>query len=201
MAQKQKKGGEKIKAMLAHTYTGQNVNGWLMSEKYDGHRAMWTGEGLVSRGGNRISAPEWFVLQLPAMELDGELYIKGGGHDQVNSVIKKRVPVDSEWSRVVYMVFDAPAVKGPFEARMEAAAMALKDNKIASPIPQYVCQGDHKEFLREVCSRGGEGIVLRKAGSSYTEARSWNMLKYKPGAAEFFEWRKQGITCLAYQTI
>lgn len=191
-----------MKAMLAHTYTDQNVNGWFMSQKFDGFRALWTGIELISRSGNKYPAPEWFVSQLPEdMPLDGELYIAGCGHDQVNSVIKKLVPVDAEWLLIKYFVFDAPAVRGPLEKRLESAAKTLEDNKVASVVPQYICRGDHKEFLKKICSAGGEGVILRKPGSVYTEARSMNMLKYKPDHETLFELVKEGITCLNYQKI
>lgn len=46
-----------------------------MSEKFDGIRALWNGESLVSRQGNVIKAPHWFTEGFPkGIVLDGELW-------------------------------------------------------------------------------------------------------------------------------
>jgi DNA ligase-1 len=48
----------------------------LMSEKLDGMRAVWDGEGLYSRTGKPVSAPPSFFEQLPpGFALDGELFL------------------------------------------------------------------------------------------------------------------------------
>ena len=36
-------------AMLLGVYKDQNLSGWVMSEKYDGVRAIWDGKNLKSR--------------------------------------------------------------------------------------------------------------------------------------------------------
>ena len=54
-----------MKPMLANPYGGQKISGWLMSEKLDGVRAIWTGSKLIIRNGNEFHAPAWFLAQLP----------------------------------------------------------------------------------------------------------------------------------------
>ena len=62
--------------LLAHKWEdGHDPTGWWMSEKLDGVRAYWDGEAFVSRLGNRFFAPDWFVEDLPADTLDGELWV------------------------------------------------------------------------------------------------------------------------------
>jgi len=46
-----------------------------MSEKLDGVRAYWDGKQFLSRQGNLYHAPAWFTEHLPAVPLDGELWI------------------------------------------------------------------------------------------------------------------------------
>ena len=60
---------------LAQSWEGQDPTGWLMSEKLDGMRALWDGQGnLWSRAGHVVHAPEWFKQKLPGgLVLDGEL--------------------------------------------------------------------------------------------------------------------------------
>jgi len=55
-----------MRPMLSSTYERQDVTGWIMSEKLDGVRAIWTGEKLISRNGNEFAAPGWFTAGLPA---------------------------------------------------------------------------------------------------------------------------------------
>jgi hypothetical protein len=51
---------QQIIPMLAKTFNHQqNVKGWLMSEKLDGVRAIWSGTRLFSRNGNQFFAPAW----------------------------------------------------------------------------------------------------------------------------------------------
>ncbi len=61
--------------LLKHYEPGQNINGWLMSEKLDGVRAYWNGRQLLSRSGKSFAVPNWFIKNFPPFELDGELWL------------------------------------------------------------------------------------------------------------------------------
>ena len=56
-----------MKVMEAEKYIYQNVDGWLVSEKLNGVRAVWDGDDLYSKNGNKFNAPEWFKKLLQAM--------------------------------------------------------------------------------------------------------------------------------------
>ena len=60
--------------MLAEVYDDVDPSGFWISEKYDGVRAYWDGAQLLTRAGNRIAAPDWFIAPLPREALDGELW-------------------------------------------------------------------------------------------------------------------------------
>jgi len=115
---------------LAQTYIGQNITGWLCSEKLDGMRAIWDGgitrgqssaqipwanslksvresTGLWSRYGIPIPAPDWWIEKLPKVPLDGELYLGRGRFQELMSTVKAYVS-DRDWADVKYHVFDAP---------------------------------------------------------------------------------------------
>lgn len=169
--------------MLAKTLEYENVKGWLMSEKLDGCRAVWTGTELLSRNGNKFFAPGWFTAQLPpGVMLDGELYIEHNAFQRVVSIIRKKTPIDAEWKTIRYCVFDAPEYKGGFEARIAFCTEILAGCGIAEVVGQTVCKSENhlKEFFSGLVAQGAEGVILRRPGSKYEQCRSDSMLKFKP---------------------
>jgi DNA ligase 1 len=117
--------------MLAKKWSGENVAGFYMSEKYDGMRALWDGlgpeydgprpwarvsegaTGLWSRYGNVIHAPEWWLDGLPRNVIfDGELLARGNG--EAGESWRESVSVcrshdaGNKWEGIVFNVFDAP---------------------------------------------------------------------------------------------
>lgn len=169
--------------LLAHKWeTDHDPTGWWMSEKLDGIRAYWDGETFVSRLGNRFFAPDWFVEDLPADTLDGELWIGRKMFQKTTSVVRSGA-ADAEWRSVSYVVFDAPNARGAFEDRIAHAKKVLA--KAGAPharcLDHVVCEGvDHlREELRRVEGLGGEGLMLRRPGSVYEVGRSMSLLKVK----------------------
>jgi DNA ligase-1 len=94
-----------------------DLAGWWMSEKLDGVRAYWDGRQFLSRLGNMFHAPDWFTAGLPATPLDGELWIGRKKFQRTVSVVRRQDKSD-HWKEVKFLVFDAPAHGGAFEARL-----------------------------------------------------------------------------------
>lgn len=86
-----------------------------MSEKLDGIRCYWNGSEMWSRSGKKYSPPDWFVKDFPKSPLDGELWLGRGKFHHCVNIIKRDPPLDNEWKRMVYMVFDAPGLDKPFD--------------------------------------------------------------------------------------
>ena len=90
-----------------------SLDGYVVSEKLDGVRALWDGKSLKSRSGKDFSPPKCWVENLPDFALDGELFIARGKFEEVLSVVSKG---DSqcekckceEWGKVGYFIFDVP---------------------------------------------------------------------------------------------
>lgn len=169
--------------LLAHKWeTEHDPTGWWMSEKLDGIRAYWDGEGFVSRLGNRFLAPDWFIEDLPADTLDGELWVGRKMFQRTTSIVRSGA-ASQDWKSVTFVVFDAPNAKGGFEQRIAHAQKVLK--KAAAPharfLDQAQCAGfDHlREELARVEALGGEGLMLRRPGSPYEVGRSTSLLKVK----------------------
>lgn len=106
--------------------------GMYLSEKLDGMRALWLpatrgkpitafqfanvdkkqkefiSTGLWSRYGNPLMCPEWFTVGWPNHPLDGELYMGRGKFEETMSVVRKHEPVETEWAKIKYHVFEKP---------------------------------------------------------------------------------------------
>ncbi len=169
--------------LLAHTWENDvDLAGWWMSEKLDGVRAYWDGQGFVSRLGNPFLAPDWFTAGLPDHPLDGELWIGRRRFQETISVVRRMDRSDA-WRQVRYVLFDAPAVDGPFEARLELLREAFAPGKheFTHYLEHVPCAGvDHlREELARIEALGGEGLMLRKPGSRYVAGRSSTLLKVK----------------------
>ncbi|MGL6075887.1 MAG: DNA ligase [Fimbriiglobus sp.] len=179
-----KAAGEKAgpPLLLAESYAHTDPAGWWMSEKLDGVRAYWDGQQFISRLGNQYHAPEWFTAGLPNHPLDGELWIGRKAFQKTVGIVKRQ-DKPKTWEEVKYVLFDAPGIEKPFEARLEFLqnAVATWKNPYTSILEQVVCQ--NKEMLTtrlaEVESLGAEGLMLRQPGSKYVVGRSSTLLKVK----------------------
>ena len=160
----------------------QDLTGWWMSEKLDGVRAYWDGTTFQSRLGNRYHAPGWFTAGLPETPLDGELWGGRKRFQRTISVVRRQDQSD-HWKEISFVVFDAPAMDAPFEERLARCRAQLEEGKPphAKVLDHEVCRGlDHlREELRRVEALGGEGLMLRRAGSLYEVGRSSSLLKVK----------------------
>lgn len=173
---------EPTKLLLAHPWDAAKVDptGWWVSEKLDGVRAFWDGQGgLWSRLGKPFAkAPADFLARLPqGVPLDGELYL---GRKMFNDTIRA-IKGHAGWASVCYNVFDAPDHPGPVEDRWLKASQATQDSDVASVVRQIKCKSAAHlgVMLRAVESLGGEGLMLRQAGSLYEPKRSRTLLKVK----------------------
>jgi DNA ligase-1 len=169
--------------LLAHKWeVDHDPTGWWMSEKLDGIRAYWDGEGFVSRLGNRFLAPDWFTEALPADTLDGELWVGRKRFQQTTSIVRSGA-AGQAWRDVSYVVFDAPNAKGGFEERIAHAKKVLGRAQAphARALDHQECMGmaHLREELARVEALGGEGLMLRRPGSKYEVGRSQSLLKVK----------------------
>jgi DNA ligase 1 len=157
---------------------------YLVSEKYDGARALWDGKSLRFRSGRTVNAPDWFVAQLTAEKLDGELWIGRGQFEKLSGVVRKNTPIDDEWREIKYMIFELPDATGTFTERYAAIQALVR--RIDSPAIKAVEQirGTTRDALRTQLNAtvkgGGEGLMLHLAEAPYQTGRSDVLLKLKP---------------------
>lgn len=169
--------------LLAESWDGAiDVTDWWISEKLDGVRAYWDGTQFLSRLGNLYVAPAWFTAGLPTEPLDGELWLERKQFQKTVSIVRRK-DQSEHWRQIKFVVFDAPGLKQPFEARMDHLHDLVKQTKSEFTIAhQHTrCQGiaHLKEELQRVESLGGEGLMLRQPASLYVAGRSSSLLKVK----------------------
>lgn len=170
--------------LLAKVYhPGITLSDYWVSEKYDGVRGFWDGEKLLTRGGERISAPAWFTADWPAVPMDGELWAGRGQFQQAVSTVRQQTPDDAAWRSIRFMVFDLPRNGGVFTERIPAIEAHVKalNQPWVKAVPQFKLPS-HKTLqtlLTQTVREGGEGLMLRRAASLYAGGRSDDLLKVK----------------------
>jgi DNA ligase-1 len=171
--------------LLAEVYeSGIDLSGYWVSEKLDGVRAYWDGRRLITRGGIVLRAPAWFVAGLPAVPLDGELWMGRGRFAEVSGAVRRLEPDAAAWRRIRYMVFDLPGSEAPFGERLRALRQLLEASR--SPYSAVVEQQrvtDHPALmalLEGIVAAGGEGLMLHRDAALYRAGRSGDLLKVKP---------------------
>jgi DNA ligase-1 len=172
--------------LLLANELGPNVDPakYLISEKYDGVRAIWDGKILRFRSGRTVSAPAWFVAKLPAQALDGELWLARGRFEALSGIVRKTEPHDDEWRQIKYMIFELPDAAGTFAQRAER----IREIATETQWPQLIAVEQFRVANRlalkrkfdEVVRAGGEGLMLHLADAAYKTGRSDVLLKLKP---------------------
>ena len=183
--------------LLAGVYRQQvDVSRYLVSEKLDGVRAVWSGQDLRFRSGKIIRAPDWFVAALPKQALDGELWLGRGSFDRLSGIVRRDIPDDTEWREVRYMIFELPGEMGTFSERAEKIRQLVHQAQVPwlREIEQLsvVDRSSLKKRLDEVVRDGGEGLMLHLADALYETGRSDVLLKLKP-------WQDTEAVVIAHQ--
>jgi len=169
---------EKPNLLLLKVYKDQNITGWVMSEKLDGIRAYWDGKNLLTRSGNIIHAPKWFTKYYPPFEIDGELWTKRKDFENISSIIRDKIP-SKEWKQIKHYIFEVPNTKGGLLERL--SNVKPYQNSIIKIIPQLLIKDKNhlQQFLMDIDSKGGEGVVVRDPKALYIAKRTNKALKVK----------------------
>lgn len=158
------------------------VNNWIMSEKLDGIRAYWNGENLITKNGNIINAPNWFIKKFPNFELDGELWTKRADFENIQSIVLDKIP-SNKWTDITYNIFEVPNQEGNFFDRIKVlnSWLDVYPNSYIKIIPQIVCKNEThlNSYLKELIEKNAEGIILKNPYSDYETGRTNNLLKVK----------------------
>jgi DNA ligase 1 len=163
---------------------GRSPQGFWVSEKFDGVRAVWDGQVLRFRSGRVIAAPGWFLSALPRVALDGELWMGRGTFDRLSGVVRQTEPDDEAWRAVKYLVFDVPGHATPFAQRVALVQSTLAQAQQPWLLP--VAQREVKDvralhaLLQDTVRQGGEGLMLHRSDALWQAGRTDALFKLKP---------------------
>ena len=171
--------------LLASTYNPKkhSLEDYYLSEKLDGVRAYWNGRYLSSRGGLKLSAPQWFLDSLPTEPLDGELWGGRQTFDEVSGIVRKRKPHEG-WRKITFMAFELPLATGDFSVRYQKMQQlqAKYGRSTWQVIEQTVAPKtllSLQAMLMKLDAEGGEGFMLKSKVAAYRGGRSEDLLKVK----------------------
>lgn len=177
----------KVQVQLAKVYDDSNiseVSEYFVSEKLDGVRAIWTGSEFVTRNGNLINAPKWFSRVLPEVWLDGELWTKRQNFAALSGIVRTSNPVDSDWQKVSFHIFDMPDQRNPFSIRyknyQQLVKVINKAHIVAVEQHQFKSNQGLSDYFERIIKQGGEGVMLHLASAKHQSGRSSALLKLKP---------------------
>ena len=130
-----------------------NITNWYMSEKLDGIRAYWNGKEFISKNGNKIYAPDWFIKDFPNFELDGELWSKRDDFENIQNIVLDEKPTQ-KWNEITYNIFEVPNTDGNFDKRLGKIQSWLEKNpnKFIKIIPQKICKDESElnNYLNQI---------------------------------------------------
>jgi DNA ligase-1 len=160
--------------MHGRNWKGGTITGWIGQQKFDGWRALWTGERLISRQGVEFCAPDWFLKGLPVTPLDCELYLGPGRVGQISAMAWDAG--SRLWREATLMTFDAPHAPGGYMARINSIAHHCEFAHVPST---FVVDERIRDRLAELKADGGEGFMVRDTQAGYRHGRSYHLLKVK----------------------
>lgn len=178
-------GAAGVAPLLASVYSGQvDPALCLVSEKYDGVRALWDGRVMRHRSGREVAAPRALLASLPGEPLDGELWLGRGRFEALSGIVRTQLPRPADWAGVRYMVFEMPGGAGTFAERAgrlgELVARSRSPQLVAAPQERVADRAELQRRLESVVGAGGEGLMLHLAAAPVVTGRSDVLMKLKP---------------------
>jgi len=153
---------------------------YFVSEKYDGVRAAWDGERLVTRTGKVVPAPAEFLERLPkpppGRMYDGEIFAGRGGFRRAGRIARGKEPWDSEVSYKIFDVVDE--TERSFEKTFAIMRETVPREFLAPQIRMTSANAAIALFARLVAA-GAEGAMVRRGDVGYVPRRSTALMKLK----------------------
>ncbi|HKY94321.1 MAG TPA: DNA ligase D [Kiloniellales bacterium] len=176
-------------------------SGWVFEMKFDGYRAIAAVSGdqvaLYTRSGQDwterfVPLPQALAdLDLDRVLLDGEIVVVDEeGRGDFSSLQKA---LSGEGGELSYFVFDLLAEAGKSQRDQTLVQRKKRLQKLLAKAPKGGpvfftdhIEGKGEEFLEELCKRGFEGIIAKRADQPYRSGRTKSWLKIKCGKQQEF---------------
>jgi DNA ligase-1 len=100
--------------------------------------------------------------------------------DALSGAVRRAEPVDVEWRRIRYRVFELPAGDGTFAQRAEQLKALASDIVVPVEQQRFRSNAELRAKLKQVVDAGGEGLMLHRADAPVASGRSDLLLKLKP---------------------
>lgn len=161
----------------------EDINQYWVSEKLDGIRGYWNGNELLTRNGHRINVPHWFTANWPDIPLDGELWLGRAQFERIAALVLSKQDNEDSWRDVRFMLFDLPADKRNFSARI--IEMNRRVKQANSVYLQVIAQQKFHDiarlmaYLDTVMAHSGEGLMLHHEKAFYHAGRNSSLMKLK----------------------
>lgn len=169
---------------LADNYKCQKIDGYFMSEKLDGQRALFYNGNFYTRTGKLIYAPDFFKYGLPVTKsvvFDGELFLSRGEFQKLQTIVRRQ-DYGGDWQNVKFAVFDNPLAIGGVETRIATLKDYVEKHQFSYLVKQERCRNAaHIQEMMEgiVETEGWEGLMLRNPIATFRNGRSCDILKVK----------------------
>lgn len=167
----------------ASTGPSTDPTGWHVTEKLDGVRVYWNSKGeLFTSTLKKINAPTPFLRNFPtSVPMEGELWSGYNSYQKTFDLVHNPVPNLSGWKDASFNVFDAPTRNDlKYEERISEVTEVLKEGHITAKLmPSIICKGKEHLYilLKEITSRKGEGLIIRKPNSFYNDKNTFLKVK------------------------
>lgn len=145
---------------------------------------------LSSEENEIISVPhieyDLMTLDIPDLELDGELYSHGMLHQNIHGIVSTKTHTHDRSEMVEYHVFDIVLNKNQIERLSILNTLfqnVFNNCRYVKMVPTYTVESDINKVISEMYSfnkEGYEGIIVRNPKGVYVRRRSTDMMKFKP---------------------
>lgn len=184
----------KLSPQLATLATAAPAGDWILETKFDGYRMLARVEGgkvrLITRNGNdwtsklKSLAIEVEGLGIDTAWLDGEIVVLNDAG--VPNFNRLQNAIDNSRSNdIVYFLFDLPYLgtkdlrQVPLVSRRAALSELLDERGTDRVRFSEAFSASPAQLLAAACKMGLEGIMLKRADSTYVSSRSESWLKLK----------------------
>ena len=193
--------------MLCYPFEESRLKRWntpavVVQPKLDGDRCRVlvypNGEiRLLSSEQNEIHSTPHIEMELsncrlPVVELDGELYTHGMPHQDIHSIVSRKVELHDNFERMELHLFDIVRDEAQITRYKTLEAFYstyLKNCEYIKLVPSELLGAKTERIMEQMLQyheEGYEGIIVRSPFGHYERRRSVDIMKFKPRKLDYY---------------